>query len=237
MPCPPIRFTRHQQAFTLVELLVVVAILIILAAIATSNMRQATERALKASDASNLRTVATGLQGYYVDYGTLPPADREAGPFMSHTREFRSPGNGPAAGGSWDGVPWMLVELKYVSDWKTLFCPKFLRLYRSGKTRRGNYPAYHNFRYAYNSSALSSGGHSGGIGNIMDGSVWIVRDLFLGPDAHGRYSGFYPEPLPGYPQYTFPWGEGDDEGRMEHVMYSDMAVHLERGRSFTTKGN
>lgn len=223
------------RGFTLIELLIVIAILTILAAIAVTNLRQATERALKASDASNFHTIATALQTYYVDYNTLPPADREAGPFMSHTREFRAAGNGPAAGGSWDGLPWLLHEYKYISDWKTLFCPKYLKLYRGGTSRRGNLPAYHNFRYAYNSSAVSTGGHLGGDGNIMSGSVWLVRDLFLGPDEKGRYAGFYPEVEPGFPRYTYPWGEGDDEGRMEHVMYADMSVRLERGGSVGKK--
>ena len=53
---------------------------LILAAIALVNFRRATERALLASNASNLHTIATGLQAYLVDFGKLPPADREATP-------------------------------------------------------------------------------------------------------------------------------------------------------------
>ncbi len=209
-----------NPAFTLVELLIVVAIIAILAAIGLVNFRRATQRALKASDASNLHTIATALQAYLVDYGTLPPADREAGPFMSHGYGNLAVGNGPAAGGSWDGIPWLLYEHKYVSDWRTLFCPKYLRLYRGGATLANNYPRFHNFRYAYNSSALSTGGHAGGDGNVMSGTRWIVRDLFLAPQ-----NGWYGHSYPNYPaDYTYPWGEGDWEERLEHVMYSDLAV-------------
>ncbi len=219
---------RHlrRRAFTLIELLIVVTVIAILAAIGLSNFRLASERAWKVSDASNLRTVGIGLQSYHVDFGRFPPADREAGPFMSHTAGFTGSGNGPAAGGSWDGVPWLLVERRYVGDWHTLFNPKYLRLYNGGETIRGGHPRFHNFRYAYNSAALSSGGAAGGAGNVNSGTVWIVRNLYLDPR-----DGFYGASYPNYPaDYRFPWGEGNDEGLMEHVLYSDMAVKTEKVR-------
>lgn len=209
----------RRAAFTLIELLIVVAIIAVLAVIAVLNYNSAVERALKASDASNLHTIATALQMYYTDHRTLPPADREAGPMISHTLDYIPVGNGPAAGGSWDGLPWLLYEQQYVTDWKTLFCPKYLRLYKGGLTRRGGYPRYHNFRYAYNSSALSSGGHAGGSG-IMTGTKWMVRDLYLPPQS-GWYGGAYPD----YPaDYRYPWGEGEWKDKLELVIYSDFAV-------------
>ena len=211
--------SKSSKALTLIELLVVVAIVSILATIAIPNIYQAQERALMASDASNLHTIATALQNYYVDYGTLPPADRDAGPFMSHTMDYVSVGNGPAAGGSWDGLPWLLFENNYISNWETMFCPKYLRLYQGGETIRDGYPRYHNFRYAYNSSALSSGGHVGGSG-IMTGTVWMVRDLYL-PPRSGWYGQYYPD----YPaDCGYPWGESDWNDKLELVVYSDMAV-------------
>lgn len=211
---------QKRRGFTLIELLIVVAILAVLALVATYNLRLATDRALKASGASSLRTVGTGLQAYLTDYGTLPPADREGGPFPSHTRDFVQPGNGPAAGGSWDGVPWLLVEHRYIQDWRTMFSPRYLRLYPGGETIRGGHPRFHNFRFAYNSAALSSGGHLGGDGHIMTGTTWIVRDLFLPPEFS-----FYAANYPRYPaDYTFPWGEGEYERKLEHVLFSDFAV-------------
>ncbi|MEQ8822488.1 MAG: type II secretion system protein [Sumerlaeia bacterium] len=212
-PCP-------RRAFTLIELLVVVAIVAILAAIGLVNFRLATERALKSSDASNLRTIAIALQTYTVDYGKFPPADREAGPFPSHTAGFVAVGNGPAAGGSWDGVPWLLVDLGYVGDWRMLFNPKYLRRYAGGETVRGGWPRFHNFRYAYNSAALSSGGALGGSGDVNGGEVWILRNLYLGAE-----DGFYGASAPDYPaDFEYPWGEGDWENRLEHAVFADMAV-------------
>lgn len=211
-----------RRAFTLIELLIVVAIISILAAIGLFNFRMASERALMASNASNLHTLATALQIYMTDYNHLPPADREAGPFMSHTRDFTEAGNGPAAGGSWDGIPWLLYEHGYVSDWKMLFNPKYLRLYRGGETLRGGWPRYHNFRYAYNSSALSSGGHLGGAGNIENGTVWIVRDLWWPPER-----GWHAASYPAYPaDYRYPWGEGPNEESLEHAIYAGLAVRV-----------
>ena len=219
--------TNGNSGFTLIELLIVVAIIAILASIGVINLRMASERALKAQDASNLHTIATGLQSYYVDFGKLPVADREAGPFQSHAEQFSAIRNGPAAGGSWDGIPWILHDLGYVKSWQTLFCPKYLKLYPGGVTIRGDHPRYHNFRYAYNSSAISSGGHLGGAGNIMSGTVWLVRDLWVPPQA-GWWGGLFPE----YPaDYFYPWGEGDWEMKLEHALYADMAVKTVIGGS------
>ncbi len=209
-----------RRAFTLIELLIVVGIIGILAAIGLYNFRQASDRALKVADAGNLHTIAVALQVYRMDYNRFPPADREAGPFMSHDRSFVAVGNGPAGGGSWDGVPWLLYEYKYISDWHTLFTPKYLRLYPGGATHRGNYPRFHNFRYAYNSAAMSSGGPMGGDGNLETGTRWLVRNLFV--DAK---NGFYGASYPAYPaDFRYPWGEGDMEGKLEHVLYADLAV-------------
>lgn len=219
------RRNARPSAMTLIELIIVVAVVAILASIAAVNYSRAIDRSLKSAGAADLHTIATALQAYYVDHADLPPADREAGPFMSHTKDFRDVGNGPAAGGSWDGLPWMLLELGYVGDWRTMFSPKYLRLYRGGATIRGGHPRYHNFRYAYNSSALSSGGHLGGAGNIMSGTVWMVRDLWLPAEK-----GFYGGDVPRYPaDFQFPWGEGDEKDALEHVLYSDFAVQTVRG--------
>lgn len=211
---------NRRRAFTLIELMIVVVIIAILALVGLYNFRLASERALKVSDASNLHVVAIALQVYRTDYNRFPPADREAGPFMSHDASFITVGNGPAAGGSWDGLPWLLYEYRYISDWRQMFNPKYLRLYPGGKTHRNDYPRFHNFRYAYNSSAMSSGGASGGDGNVDSGEVWIVRDLFVAPEFS-----FYGASYPNYPaDYRFPWGEGNWENKLEHVLFADMAV-------------
>lgn len=66
-------FTSGRKAFTLIELLIVVAIIGILAAIAIPNFLQAQVRAKVASQESNLRTISLALEQYQVDNTAYPP--------------------------------------------------------------------------------------------------------------------------------------------------------------------
>jgi prepilin-type N-terminal cleavage/methylation domain-containing protein len=201
-------------AFTLIELLIVVAIVAILAAIAVANLQQARTRALMSANMARMRAIGAGLQTYLVDWDTLPLGDREAGPFPSFGPPYYAVGNGPAGGGSWDGAPWVLVEMQYVTSEAHLFNARYLNRFAEGKTLRGDWPRYHNFRYAYNSSAATSGGHLGGDGDIMSGETWLLRDLHIGPDGN----------FPGQPDdFSFPWGLNED---LEHVMMADFTVRL-----------
>ena len=60
------------SAFTLIELLIVVAIIAILAAIAVPNFLEAQVRSKVSRAKSDMRTTATGLESYYVDYNNYP---------------------------------------------------------------------------------------------------------------------------------------------------------------------
>ena len=66
--------TMQDRAFTLIELLIVVAIIAILAAIAVPNFLEAQVRAKISRTKADLRTIATGLETYYVDYNQYPYA-------------------------------------------------------------------------------------------------------------------------------------------------------------------
>ena len=61
------------RGFTLIELLIVVAIISILAGIALPNFLEAQTRAKVSRAHSDLRTVATALEAYAVDYNDYPP--------------------------------------------------------------------------------------------------------------------------------------------------------------------
>lgn len=64
------RFLRAgRRGFTLIELLIVVAIIAILAAIAIPNMLEAQTRAKVSRIKSDLRTLATGIESYCIDWG------------------------------------------------------------------------------------------------------------------------------------------------------------------------
>ncbi len=61
-----------RRAFTLIELLIVVAIIAILAAIAVPNFLEAQTRARVSRAQSDMRTMATGLESYRVDHNAYP---------------------------------------------------------------------------------------------------------------------------------------------------------------------
>ena len=62
-----------KKAFTLIELLIVVAIIAILAAIAVPNFLEAQTRAKVSRAKSDLRTMATAIESYNIDYNKPPP--------------------------------------------------------------------------------------------------------------------------------------------------------------------
>jgi prepilin-type N-terminal cleavage/methylation domain-containing protein len=65
---------RMKRAFTLIELLIVVAIIAILAAIAIPNFMEAQMRARSSRTAADFRALCTALEAYCVDYSHFPPA-------------------------------------------------------------------------------------------------------------------------------------------------------------------
>ncbi|MEA3313323.1 MAG: prepilin-type N-terminal cleavage/methylation domain-containing protein [Caldisericota bacterium] len=63
---------RNRKGFTLIELMIVIAIIIILAAIAIPNYLRMTERAKKSRLAADMATLATGLETFRTDWGSYP---------------------------------------------------------------------------------------------------------------------------------------------------------------------
>jgi prepilin-type N-terminal cleavage/methylation domain-containing protein len=63
----------EQKAFTLIELLIVVAIIAILAAIAVPNFLEAQTRSKVSRAKSDMRTVGLGMEAYRVDNNKFPP--------------------------------------------------------------------------------------------------------------------------------------------------------------------
>jgi type II secretion system protein G len=70
--------TNHfvrRSGFTLIELVIVVAIIALLAAIAIPNFLEAQTRAKVSRAKADLRTIAIGLELYVTDFGVYPPND------------------------------------------------------------------------------------------------------------------------------------------------------------------
>lgn len=64
---------KNLRGFTLIELLIVVAIIAILAAIAVPNFLEAQTRAKVSRAENDMRTIATALESYFVDFNLYPP--------------------------------------------------------------------------------------------------------------------------------------------------------------------
>lgn len=64
---------KNQRGFTLLEMMVVVAIIAILAAILIPNFTRARAQAQTAACLGNMKTIATALELYYTDNETYPP--------------------------------------------------------------------------------------------------------------------------------------------------------------------
>jgi general secretion pathway protein G len=63
---------RRQKGFTLIELLIVVAIIGIIAAIAIPNLLNAINRGRQKRTMGDIRTLATAIEAYTVDFGFYP---------------------------------------------------------------------------------------------------------------------------------------------------------------------
>ncbi len=68
-----IAHVNEELAFTLVELLIVVAIIAILASIAVSNYLEAQARAKVSRAQTDMRALATALESYRIDHSRYPP--------------------------------------------------------------------------------------------------------------------------------------------------------------------
>lgn len=68
-----------RNAFTLIELLIVVAIIAILAAIAVPNFLEAQVRAKVSRAKTDMRSIATAIESYTVDYNHPPPSGFTSG--------------------------------------------------------------------------------------------------------------------------------------------------------------
>ncbi len=64
---------KHDKAFTLIELLIVVAIIAILAAIAIPNFLEAQTRSKVSRMMADMRSVSVGIESYYVDNNSYMP--------------------------------------------------------------------------------------------------------------------------------------------------------------------
>jgi prepilin-type N-terminal cleavage/methylation domain-containing protein len=125
----PIVLRNIRTGFTLIELLIVVAIIAILAAIAVPNFLEAQTRAKVSRVKSDLRTMATGLESYNIDFNGYPPCNSFGVPINS---------TAPGIGGSqnWAVLERLSTPVAYLTD--SLFKDAFVSRFRTGSVYTGN---------------------------------------------------------------------------------------------------
>ncbi len=205
---------ERGRGFTLIELLVVVSVILILIAIALPNFLSAQHRARIVQDKGNLRVIGQALLQYKLDYNRFPLADGCAGD--DPTPGQTCAGDGPAALGSWDGVPWVLHTLGYIEDREVFYCPILVGWFPEKKQ---------NLRYAYNNSTADSGGTLGGANDIErdSGHLWLARSVWVPAEAS-----FDPDS-----GLIYPCGddlETGEEDVMENVLRINGVVETANGR-------
>jgi len=124
-----------RRGFTLMELLVTVAIISLLAAILFPVFARARENARRASCMSNLKQIGLGIMMYVQDYDETYPPYREA---TSQTPPF------PAyQSGNWE---WQHIIYSYTKNTQLYHCPDGNSTYPAGDygSYGANYYALHN---------------------------------------------------------------------------------------------
>jgi prepilin-type N-terminal cleavage/methylation domain-containing protein len=123
---PTAKSTLSDRAFTLVELLVVITIVAILAALLLPALAAAKANGKRITCISNLRQIGLAVRTYSIDYGGLIPYGPKAPPFISPKDLYSSTGAPTSLISLATGAPvglGLMLPGALASQLKVLFCP------------------------------------------------------------------------------------------------------------------
>jgi prepilin-type N-terminal cleavage/methylation domain-containing protein len=119
-------FRAIRQAFTLVELLTVIAIIALLLALLLPSLAAAREQARKTTCLSNLRQIGIAIEAYAFDYAGRIPYGPKAPPFSNPSDFYPSTGTPTSLISLQNGSPvglGLLLQQYIDNEPKVLFCP------------------------------------------------------------------------------------------------------------------
>jgi prepilin-type N-terminal cleavage/methylation domain-containing protein/prepilin-type processing-associated H-X9-DG protein len=147
VPTEKLRRANNKRGFTLIEILVVVTIIGILAAILFPVFARARENARRASCMSNLKQIGLGMMEYTQDYDEKYPTQTDQGPFPYATTNTQN---------------WIQSIYPYVKSWQLFKCPSTIDSVVAGSLPGENSTPItdSNTGYAANGLIIQSGGRS-----------------------------------------------------------------------------
>lgn len=188
--------SKRTLAFTLIELLIVVAIIAILAAIAVPNFLEAQTRSKVSRSKADMRSFATAVESYYVDNNVYPPIAAPTSTLTPRdgTGSASQAVNGPSV---WDpSVPgvsarfgWVTTPIAYItSAFKDPFIPNGANE-AFAPCSRDRLAGYDTYDYTDARSFTPQGvlADDRGGGAATSGAGW--RLVGAGPDGHNAFGG------------------------------------------------
>lgn len=178
-----------KRAFTLIELLIVVAIIAILAAIAVPNFLEAQVRSKVSRAKTDMRTLATAIESYATQNNHYPLIVAPNSPYaLTGGGSINGPSVFlPGTEGISSRFVWLTTPVKFIS---TVFRDPFIspEVKFAYGPNGAILPSYDGYDYV-DARTLSPGGRIGGTraGGACSGAAWHV--VSAGPDKKNCFGG------------------------------------------------